>query len=168
MLERLKPHYLKLGPKRFVICATLVLIILDLLNSVYLRLYWLKRDISILFVKRMFEQSGEVMENFSTETIMEMKGFIDNTFYFFLLLVLLNNLFFYFFYLRKKLWAQGYVLFYALTAAIFSVTFVFDGAELGWVWFLYNLSTVFIYAYLYIGVKVLKHETTDFIPEHGN
>jgi hypothetical protein len=166
MVEKFKIHFLKLGPRRFVIGAVLLLIILDIINSYYLKLYWLKKDLSTLLVHQAIYKNGEVLENFSASTLLEMKSFIDNTFFFFLFIVLVNNLFFYFFYLRKKLWAQGYVLFYTLTAAIFAISFLFDQAGLGWGWALYNLGTMFVYGYLYFGVKLLKAETT-FSPGDG-
>lgn len=164
MMEKMKIHFLKWGPRRFVTVTVLILVGLDLLNSYYLRLYWLKKDLSTMLVHQMIQRNGYVLENFSVDTILEMKGFLDNTFYFFLFLVLINNVFFYFFYWRKKLWAQGYVLFYTMTAAIFSISFLIDQAGLGWGWFFYNLLTIPVYAYLYFGVKVLKEETTNIIP----
>ncbi len=166
MMEKLKKHYLKLGSKPFVIGAVILLLVMDLLNSAYLRLYWLKKDLSTTLVHEMVRKNGYVLENFSRDTIMEMKGFLDNTFYFFLFLILINNIFFYFFYLRKKLWAQGYILFYTLTGSVFSLSFLIDQADLGVMWFIYNILTIFIYLYLYFGVKLLKYETTDVIPEH--
>lgn len=166
-MEKIKAHFLKLGPRRFVMGTVIVLIILDIINTIYMKLYWLKKDLSSLLVHQSIRRSELVLEDFSQETLAGMAGFINNTFYFFLFLVLINNLFFYFFYLRRKLWAQGYVLFYTLTASIFSMSFVVDQTNLGWGWTLYNLSTIFVYAYLYFGVKILKYETTDAIPEDG-
>lgn len=166
MMEKLKKHFLNFGSKRFVIFAVLLLLLLDFINTIYLRLYWLKKDLSTTLVHQMIQRNGYVLENFSSETILEMKGFLDNTFYFFLFLILINNIFFYVFYLRKKLWAQGYILFYTLTGSIFSLSFIVDQAGLGWGWFSYNMLTMVLYLYLYFGVKVLKYETTDIIPEH--
>lgn len=159
MKEKLREHFLKWNARRFVISTTIILIVLDLINSYYLKLYWLKKDLSTMMVLQSIKRSNLVVEDFSSETLLEMTGFVNNTFSFFLLLILINNFFFYFFYLKKKLWAQGYVLFYTLTAALFSLTFVFDHAGLGWGWMLYNFSTIFIYLYLYLGVKLLKNET---------
>ena len=167
MMKKLKAHYLKIGPRTCVVGTVLLLIVLDVVNSIYLRLYWLKKDLSTTLVHQSIRRSELILEDFSPETLMEMKGFIDNTFYFFLFLVLINNIFFYFFYLRKKLWAQGYVLFYTLTAAIFSVSFVLDNSGLGMGWMAYNIITIFIYAYLYFAVKLLKAETTEVIPASG-
>ena len=164
MMAKIKEHFLKFGPRRFVIMATVLLLVMDILNSWYLKLYWLKKDLSGFMVKQSIERSGNSVEYFSVSTIREMEAFLDNIFYFFIFLILINNIFFYFFYLRKKLWAQSYVLFYAFTAAIFSVTFLIDQAGLGTGWMLYNLLTIPLYVYLYLGVKVLKRETTDFIP----
>lgn len=166
MMEKLRTHFLKLGPRRFVIGTVVLLVILDIINSYYLKIYWLKKDLSTTLVHEAIRRNGEVIESFSYDTILEMKGFIDNTFYFFLFLIFINNIFFYFFYLRKKLWAQGYVLFYTLTAAIFAVSFLIDPMSLGWGWFFYNFLTMFLYVYLYFGVKLLKAETT-IIPEDG-
>lgn len=160
MKEKLKAHFLKFGPRRFVAATVLILTVMDLINSYFLKLYWVKKNISHNLVVQSIQRSQLMLEDFSRDTMAEMTGFIDNSFYFFLIVILTNNLFFYFFYLRKKLWAQGFVLFYTLTAALFSVTFIFDNAGLGFGWMFYNISTIFIYVYLYLGVKLLKNETT--------
>lgn len=160
---------MKFGPRRFVWVAVLLLVAMDFANSWFLRLYWLKKDLSTMMVHQAIEKQGYAIENFSAETILEMKGFLDNTFYFFLFLILINNLFFYAFYLRKKLWAQGYVLFYTLTAAIFALSFLIDHAGMSAGWVAYNLLTIPVYAYLYFGIKVLKYETTNAVkPEPIN
>lgn len=166
MLEKLKTHYLNLGPRRFVIGAVILQCILDVINTYFLKIYWLKKDLSTVMVQQAIIRNGETLESFSPDTIFEMKSFIDNTFYFFLFLIFINNIFFYFFYLRKKLWAQSYVLFYTLTAAIFAVSFILDPDDFGWAWAIYNFSTIFIYLYLFFGAKLLKNETT-IIPEDG-
>lgn len=161
MFQRFKPHFLKLGPRRFVIGTVLLLIILDIVNSYYLRIWWQHRDISILMTKTLATKQGLDWSELSTESISEVKGVVDQAFYFFLFIVLINNFFFYVFYLRKKLWAQGYVLFYCLTTSLFAVTFIYEGPILGLPWYAYNIATLFIYAYLYVGAKLLKYETTD-------
>lgn len=130
------------------------------MNSWYLKLYWVKKDYAQMMMKLSIKQSGLLVEEFNPDTLAEMLAFLNNTFHFFLLIILANNLFFYFFYLRKRLWAQGFVLFYTLTAALFSVTLIFDNAGLGSGWLIYNIVTIFMYIYLYFGVKVLRPETT--------
>ena len=168
MMNKLKDHFLKLGPRNCVVGTILLLIVLDVLNMIYLRLYWVNKDMSLNFVHLALRYNGLVAEDFNRETMNEMTGFLDNTFYFLIFLISINNLFFYFFYLRKKLWAQGYVLFYTLTGALFAFTFIIDPVDLGIGWKLYNIATIFIYLYLFMGVKVLKYETTDAIPVGGN
>lgn len=167
MMEQIKIHFLKFGPRRFVWATVFLLFILDLINSWYLRIYWVHKNFSILFVKRIAQNQGLDLDGLGRESVLEVQQFIDNAFFFFLFIVLLNNVFFYIFYLRKKLWAQGYVLFYTLTNSILAITFLIEGTILGWNWFLYNLFTMFFYLYLYFGVKVLKYETTDAIPVDG-
>lgn len=167
MREKIKSHFLKLGPKRFVIGAVLLLLILDLINSYYLRIYWVHKDLSIFYVKTLAQREGLDFSNLTAESINEVKGVIDNGFYFFLLIVLVNNIFFYVFYLRKKLWAQGYILFYTVTNALLGVLFLVEGPILGVSWLIYNFVSIVLYLYLYFGVKVLKFETTDAaIPAH--
>lgn len=160
MKEKLKQHFIKFGPRKFVIITVLLLIITDLINSYYLKLYWMQKKISSILVSISLQRSQLSLEDFSNETLMEMNGFVDNAFYFFLLVIILNNLFFYAFYLKRKLWAQGYVLFYCLTAAFFSLTFIFDNEGMGSAWLIYNILTIPFYIYLYLGVKLLKSETT--------
>ncbi len=159
-MAKLREHFLKIGPRRFVVLTVIMLVITDFINSYYLKLYWLKKDYSHQMVKLSIQQSDIDPSTFSPETFTEAMAFVNNAFYFFVFLILANNFFFYFFYLRKKLWAQGYVLFYTLTAALFSLSFIFDNAGLGFGWLIYNILTVPFYCYLYFGVKLLKAETT--------
>jgi len=164
MKEKLLNHFMRIGPRRFVVGTVILLVILDVLNSIYLKLSWVKNDLShkivLLIIERMKLQIGD----FDQATIMEISGLTNKSFDFFLLLILVNNLFFYFFYLLKKLWAQAYVLFYALTASIFSATMIFDGYGMGLGWTIFNILTVPLYLYIYWGVKLLKSETT-LVPE---
>lgn len=167
MMEKIKGHFLKLGPKRFVLGTVFLLLVLDLINSYYLRLYWIFKDLSIIYVEKLALKQGLDFNSLTRDSIMEIKGVIDNGFFLFLFLVLINNIFFYIFYLRRKLWAQGYILFYTVTNALLSVLFLVEGPILGMSWYIYNVVAIFIYLYLYLGVKVLKFETTDAILEHG-
>jgi hypothetical protein len=167
MLEKLKPHFVKFGPRRFVVVTVLLLLILDIMNSYYLRLYWEHRNLSILLTKTLAMKQGLDFSHLSSDSIQEVKGVVDQAFFFFLFIVLINNIFFYVFYLRRKLWAQSFVLFYAISNSVLAITFLIEGPILGIPWFLYNLGTMFLYLYLYLGIKLLKHETTDIIPEGG-
>ena len=114
----------------------------------------------ILVIERMKLQATD----FDHATMSEIGSLVDMSFDFFLFLILMNNLFFYLFYLRKKIWAQGYVLFYTFTGMIFSAFMIFDGYGMGPAWMIFNLLAVPLYAYLYFGVKFLKNETT-LVPE---
>jgi hypothetical protein len=158
MKEKLYHHFLKFGPRRFVIFTVLILISLDLVNCRYLQLSWQQNRLAEKMVELSIQNLKLTPEDFSPETVVEMTGLMTKTFDFFLFLIILNNLFFYFFYLRKKLWAQGYILFYTLTAALFSFTLIFD-RSMGMGWIFFNISTIPIYVYLYLGVKFLKDDT---------
>lgn len=166
MLEKIKKHFLGLNPKYFVILTVAGLVVLDLINSYYLRIYWVHKNLSLIYVEKVALTQGLDFTHLSSDSIQEVKQVIDNGFFFFLFIVFANNLFFYFFYLRKKLWAQGYVLFYTITNSILALLFIIEGPILGVSWFIYNIMTIFIYLYLYLGVKVLKNSTSVTTPEH--
>lgn len=161
MKEKLLAHFRKFGPRRFVIATVIVLIVTDLLNSWYLRLWWVSKDMSQNLLEQSSARSGVPLSELGPDSIRELTSFFDNSFYFFLFIILANNLFFYAFYLRRKLWAQGFVLFYALTAAALSAGFLFDNAGLSSGWYIYNLLMIPIYLYLFLGVKSLKEDTVD-------
>ncbi len=163
MKEKLRNHFLNLGPRRFVILAVIALIILDLLTAYYFRLSWETRGLSKSLVALSIGQAKFSVSDFSQETLLEMSGLVNQTIDFLLILLIFNNLFFYFFYLKKKLWAQSYVLFYTLSAAVLSLTMIFDN-QLGIGWLLFNIATIPTYMYLYFGVKLLKPETI-LVPE---
>lgn len=166
MMEKIKKHFTGINSKYFVVIAVIGLVALDLINSYYLRIYWVHKDLSILYVEKIALTQGVDFGQLSRDSIQEVKQVIDNGFFFFLFIVFANNLFFYFFYLRKKLWAQSYVLFYTMTNSLLALLFIIEGPILGAPWFLYNLLTIFIYLYLYLGVKFLKNSTSETIPEH--
>lgn len=166
MKEKILAHFNRWNPRYFVVVTVLILIITDLLNGLYLKLFWSHRGMSELLVRQSIAQSGLVLEDFGPDTVSEMLGFVDNTFYFFLFLVLVNNLFFYVFYLLKRLWAQGYVLFYTFSASILALTFIFDNGGLPFGWTIYNIASIPLYLYLFLGVKMLKLKTT-IIPANG-
>ena len=161
MKEKLLAHFRKFGPRRFVIFTVTVLTISDLLNSWYLRLWWVAKDMSNRLLEQSSAQSGVSLSELGPDSIRELQEFFNHSFFFFLFIILANNFFFYAFYLRRKLWAQGFVLFYALTAAGLSLAFLFDNAGLGTGWYLYNVAMIPVYLYLFFGVKVLKEETVD-------
>lgn len=161
MKEKLLAHFRKLGPRRFVIATVLTLIVTDLVNSWYLRLWWVSKDMSQRLLVQSSEQSGVSLSDLGPDSIRELREFFDHSFFLLLFIILANNLFFYVFYLRRKLWAQGFVLFYALTAAGLSMAFLFDNAGLGTGWYIYNLLMVPVYLYLFVGVKSLKEDTVD-------
>lgn len=159
MKEKIKLHFKRWNPRYFVTFVVITLIITDILNGYYLKLFWANKDMSMNLVRQTIAQGGMVFEDFSLDTIKEMTDFVDNIFYFFLFLILVNNLFFYLFYYFKKLWAQGFVLFYTLTAAIFALTLIFDNGVLSPQWTLYNIISIPLYLYLFLGVKFLKEQT---------
>lgn len=161
MKEKTRVHFKRWNCRYFVIFTVIALIITDLVNGYYLKLFWASKGMSESLVRQSIAQGGMVIEDFSLDTISEMTGFVDNTFYFFLFIVLANNLFFYLFYYLKRLWAQGFVLFYTLTAAIFALTFIIDDGGLPSIWKVYNAVSIPFYLYLFLGVKVLKEETTN-------
>ena len=160
MKEKLLNHYMKIGPRRFVAGTVILLIILDILNGIYFKLYWVKNSISEANVMMILDRMQTHPEELTQATLAEMGGLVDQSFNFFLFVILINNLFFYLFYLRKKLWAQGYVLFYTLTAVFFSFATLFMGGGMGVGWFIFTLINIPLYLYLYLGVKLLKNETT--------
>ena len=159
-MQKIRDHFLKWRPRVFVIVTVFTLMVTDLLNCWYLKLYWEAKNYSSLFVRLSLARSGLGVGDFNPDTLKEMMGFLNNTFNFFLLIILVNNFFFYFFYLRKRLWAQSFVAFYTMTAGLFSLTLLFDTGGLGATWFTYNLFTIPLYLYLFFGVRALKPETT--------
>lgn len=160
MKEKLYNHFLKIGPRRCVVGIVISLIILDVLNGIYLKGSWTLKNTSHQVVLLIIKFMKATPADFDADTMREMSGLVDKAFDFMLFLLLMNNLFFYLFYLRKKLWAQGYILFYTLTAGIFSVLMIFDGLGMGWGWMFFNLLTIPLYFYFYMAVKLLRKETT--------
>ncbi len=157
-MQKIKPHFLKLGPRRFVYVAVFLLTVLDVLNGWYLKLYWQYKNLSYAYAMKVKEMSETELD---INTIEGLAQLTDNMVSFFLLIVMINNLFFYFFYLRKKLWAQGYILFYTMTNAFMVLAFLIEGPVLGAGWFFFNILSIPLYLYMYLGVKLLKNETTE-------
>jgi len=167
MKEKLLNHYMKIGSRRFVVGTVVMLVILDILNGVYLKFSWVKNGLSDKMVLMFINGMQLKPIDFDQATMAEIGGLVNKSFDFLLFVILVNNLFFYFFYLRKKHWAQGYVLFYTLTASIFSIMMIFDGNDMGSGWMIFNLLTIPFYLYLYLGVKLLKKETILVLEKKG-
>lgn len=161
MKEKLLAHFRKFGPRRFVIFTVITLLVTDLLNSWYLKLWWVAKNMSMKGVQMSADRAGLEVADLTPASISELTGLFNNMFFFFIIIILINNFFFYTFYLRRKLWAQGFVLFYTLTAAALSAMFLIDNAGLGFTWYAYNILMCPVYVYLYFGVKLLKEETVD-------
>jgi hypothetical protein len=159
MMLKIKNHFKKFNLFHFTLGVIVSLIVLDLINFYYLSLYWTKQNLSLLYVQRLSLGQGLDVHQLSTQSIQEIKQVIDNSFFLFLVIVLINNLFFYIFYFRNKLWAQSYVLFYTLSNSVLAVLFLVEGPILGIPWFIYNLVTIFLYIYLYLGIKFFKDES---------
>ena len=160
MNEKLKNHFLKIGPRTFVIGTVIVLLILDVLNGIYLKLALGSKNFTENMIVLAYSRLGVPAEEITAESFKEMTWVLERSVDFFLFLILINNLFFYFFYLRKKLWAQGYVLVYTLSAAVLSLLMLTDVYDMGPGWMVFNVLTIPVYVYLYLGVKLLKNETT--------
>ncbi len=160
MNEKLKNHFLKIGPRTFVIATVILLLILDILNGIYLKLALSNKNVTEKMIVLAYSRLGVPASEITPESFTEMTWVLERSVDFFLFLILINNLFFYFFYLRKKLWAQGYVLFYTLSAALLSLVLLFDVYDMGVGWLVFNVVTIPVYVYLYFGVKLLKNETT--------
>ncbi len=155
MKQKLINHYKRWKPKTFLGLAVLTLLGLDLGNGQFLRLSWLEKNTSLNLV-HLLGQKGELnLADLSPDTMTELVGMVDNTFLFFLLIVLVNNLFFYLFTLRGKLWAHSFLVFYTMTGALFSLVMVVDSFGMGSFWGLFNILSIAIYTYTFVGLKIV-------------
>lgn len=155
MKQKLINHYIKWKPKTFLWASVLTLLALDIGNGQFLRLSWTENNTSLSIVHIMIQKGEFNLSDLSTDTMTELLGMIDNTFFFFLMIVLINNLFFYLFTLRRKTWAHSYLVFYAMTGALFSLLMVVDSFSMGSFWGIFNIASILIYLYLFIGLKTV-------------
>lgn len=160
----IKKHFSNLGVNRFTAITVFILLATDIINSFYLRIYWVHKNISLSYVEQIASSQGIDINQIGKSGLMELKAVIDNGFFFFLLIILVNNLFFYFFYLRKKIWARSYVVFYCMSNSVLALLFIAEGQLLGASWFTYNILTIGVYFYLAMGNKILKLETAQASP----
>ena len=167
MIKNIKEHFSHLGIKRFTAITVLILLATDIINSFYLRIYWVHKNISLSYVEQVAAAQGIDFNQIGKSGLMELKAVIDNGFFFFLLIIFVNNLFFYFFYLRKKIWARSYVVFYCMSNSILALLFTAEGQLLGASWFTYNILTIGVYFYLAMGNKILKLATNEATPADG-
>ncbi len=160
MIEKCQNHFKKWNPKTFLWVAVLILLILDIGNGQFLRLSWLEKNTS-MFIINIMTSSGELSLNeLSGDTVTELLGMFNNTFLFFLFIILLNNLFFYCFTLLRKAWAHSYLVFYTMTGAFFSLFMVFDSFGMGSFWGFFNIISIIIYTYLFVGLKLVPLNPT--------
>jgi hypothetical protein len=160
MKDKLHNHFKKWNSKTFTRVLVLVLLGLDILNGQFLRLSWIGKDSSRKMVNLLSSQGELSVSELSHDTMTELLGMIDNTFLFFLFIILINNLFFYIFTLRGKNWAHSYLVFYTLTGALFSLVMVVDSFGMGSFWGVFNIISILLYAYLFIGMKIVPFPPT--------
>jgi hypothetical protein len=159
MKEKLRQHFLKIGPRRFVLMTVFSLLILDLLTGHSFRMSLIQNGFSEKLVQLSIKQANLQASDLSNETLSEVHNLMNMSLDFMLGLILVNNIFFYFFYFKKKLWAYSYVAFYTLTAGFLSLSMIFD-KHVSTGWLIFNIATIPMYLYLFLGVKLLKAETT--------
>ncbi len=159
MKEKLRQHFLKIGPRRFVLMTVFSLLILDLLTGHSFRMSLIQNGFSEKLVQLSIKQANLQASDLSNETLSEVHNLMNMSLDFMLGLILVNNIFFYFFYFKKKLWAYSYVAFYTLTAGFLSLSMIFD-KHINTGWLIFNIATIPMYLYLFLGVKLLKAETT--------
>jgi hypothetical protein len=159
MKEKLRQHFLKIGPRRFVLITVFSLLILDLLTGHSFRMSLIQNGFSEKLVQLSIKQANLQASDLSNETLSEVHNLMNMSLDFMLGLILVNNIFFYFFYFKKKLWAYSYVAFYTLTAGFLSLSMIFD-KHISTGWLIFNIATIPMYLYLFLGVKLLKAETT--------
>ena len=159
MKEKLIQHFLKIGPRRFVLMTVFSLLILDLLTGHSFRMSLIQNGFSEKIVQLSIKQANLQASDLSNETLSEVHNLMNMSLDFMLGLILVNNIFFYFFYFKKKLWAYSYVAFYTLTAGFLSLSMIFD-KHISTGWLIFNIATIPMYLYLFLGVKLLKAETT--------
>jgi hypothetical protein len=161
MKEKIKSHFDLYPPRYFVATCVIFLLITDLINCKFLQIYWTTRNFSKNIVAQTISKTGQLVEDFSLSTINEMTGFVDKSFYFLLFVIIVNNLFFYFFYLKRKLWAQSFVLFYVFTGALLQFSFILDHHGINTFWLIYNFLLIPLYLYFFLGIKILKNDITE-------
>lgn len=159
MKEKLRQHFLKIGAPRFVLITVFSLLILDLLTGHSFRMSLIQNGFSEKLVQLSIKQANLQASDLSNETLSEVHNLMNLSLDFMLGLILVNNIFFYFFYFKKKLWAYSYVAFYTLTAGFLSLSMIFD-KHISTGWLIFNIATIPMYLYLFLGIKLLKAETT--------
>jgi hypothetical protein len=161
MKDKLLNHFKRWKPKTFLWSMVLILLLLDLGNGQFLRLSWLEKNSSMSIVNILASQGELSLSELSHDTMTELLGMIDNTFLFFLFIVLINNLFFYLFTLRGKAWAHSYLVFYTFTGALFSLIMVIDSFGMGSFWGVFNIASILMYVYLFLGLKLVPFTPKD-------
>jgi len=151
-------HLNKVSVSRISLICIVILLVTDLLSTMYMDLYWSEKGFSDIALSLALQKNKMHLSDLSPETYQEMIQFIHNAFRLFLVVFILNNLFFYYFFFRKKLWAFKFVHFYVLTAAIINISFIFDDFTLPWYWSIYNLLTIPVYGVLWLVLKVRKND----------
>ena len=102
MKEKLRQHFLKIGPRRFVLMTVFSLIILDLLTGYSFRMSLTQNGFSEKLVQISIEQAKLQASDLSADTLAEVHGLMNKSIDFMLGLILVNNLFFYFSLIERR------------------------------------------------------------------
>lgn len=156
MLSFLNNKYKNLGNKTFLTQASLLCLLCDITNIVYLNLYWLKENINEQTMAASFAVQGVDINSIAKSDLAAYKHLLIDALGVMFTVFLLYHLVVYFKMARNKLWAKKYVYGYALTGSVLTLFEVPGLFKEHIIWALIMLATTLIYIYTFMGIRYFK------------
>lgn len=159
MLSFLNDKFQKDGKKKFLSKAALFILISDMINIVYLNLYWFEKKITIPFLVKAASIQGVNLLNLPRQDLVAYRQLLISTFANVFIGFLVYHAFVYFKFARDKQWAKKYVHGYALTGLILTLIELPSVLSDHIFWGLAMILTASIYAYCFLGIRYFKKES---------
>jgi hypothetical protein len=156
MLSFLNDKFKNDGKKRFLSLAAFFIFISDLINIVYLNLYWFEKKITIPFLVKAASFQGVNLMTHPRQDLIAYRQLLIATLANVFIAFIVYHAFVYFRFSKDKQWAIKYVYGYALTGAILTLIelpSVFSDHKL---WGLAMIVTTAIYTYCFLGIRYFK------------
>lgn len=155
-MKFLNEYYRKLGRRKLLSLAAILMFISDVVNLSYINLYFLPEKITLNSLLNIYSLMGASPKMLNPLYLLELRQVMINSMAFLFIGFLLYHILVYFLLSRDKRWAKKYVFGYAVTGAVLTL-FELPGLfqdHVGWA--LGMLATTAIYVFSFMGLRFIK------------
>lgn len=156
MISFLNDKFKQVGKKNFLLKASVLCLISDIGNILYLNMFWFKKKLTIPFLANIMSIQGVNLYQFPQADILAIKMMLVGAFSTMFYIFLIYHCFVYFKMAKDKKWAKKYVHGYALTGAILTLLEIPSLFSASFFWAIIMIMTTIIYIYSFLGIRYFK------------